>query len=133
MTCTRISPRLHELTSLLIQCASLALGVSAALAAEGAKRSFNVPAGTVERALRVFAEQAGIQLIFAPGVTDGIRTKGVKGEFTIADASDRLLVGTKLRLTPDKKTGVYGLARVTPEESVPPPPSRINGAAREPL
>lgn len=105
---------------------SLALiaSVALAVAADAPKRTFNVAADAAERALRKFAEQAGIQLIFSPDIADGVRTRDVKGELSVGDAAERLLAGTYLKLVPDTETGIYTLARAGSPSRMAPEASR---------
>lgn len=130
MPCQRNSSCLPLPFSRRARAFSLALIASAAIAvgAVDSKRSFNVASDVAERALRKFADQAGIHLIFSPDITDGLRTQDVKGELSVDDAADRLLDGTNLKLVADKETGVYALARITPQRgNAPKTPRRPHG------
>lgn len=113
MTITRAFPlRLLRIVPRGLIWLCLFIGaVPLAVAADGARRSFDVPAGAAEVSLRRFSEQAGIHVIFSPAVTDGIRANAVKGEYTPAEAADRLLAGTELQLVLDRATGVYAVRK----------------------
>lgn len=126
MACKRNSSRLALPPSRRVRIYSLALiaSVTLAVAANDPRRPFNIGADAAERALRTFAEQAGIHLIFPPDITDGVRTREVKGELSVDDAAERLLAGTNLKLVPDKESGVYTLARASPPRPTTPGASR---------
>ena len=103
------------------------LGVSAAatiasgsIAADAAKRQFDLPADAVEQSLKRLSIQSKLQVVFASELTDGIRANAVKGEFTPMEAANRLLAGTSLRATHDEKTGVLSVTRISNPERVSP-------------
>lgn len=96
-------------------------------AIDGIKRQFDLPANAAERALKLFSTQSGVQIVFSPEVTDGIRSNAVKGLFTPREAAERLLAGTPLQLTQDEKTGVLSVVR--PEARKPPPEKNGRRAA----
>ncbi len=56
----------------------------------------NIPAQKVESAFQRLTEQTGLSVIYAPGVTAGIRTHGVSGKLTVRDSVRQLLEGTGL-------------------------------------
>lgn len=93
------------------------------LGAKQDKKAFDVPAGAAEQALKQFSQQSGLQVVFAPDVTDGVRTPAVKGEFTPMEALNRLLSGTGLDVIVDEKTAVVSIIRLDKAES----PRRIEG------
>ncbi|WP_238258749.1 STN domain-containing protein, partial [Methylorubrum podarium] len=55
-----------------------------------------VPAGPLEPALTVLAEQAGLTLAYRTALTEGLTTRGVEGTFRPLDALAELLDGTDL-------------------------------------
>src|SRR4051812_40591909 len=75
------------------------------LAAEGAKKSFALPAGDATETLRSFSEQAGQQIVFMVDNVRGEITTPVSGEYTQRAALDRMLAGTALVAAEDKATG----------------------------
>jgi len=92
--------------------------------ADAPKRQFDLPATAAEQSLKLFSIQSGIQVVFAPEVTDGVRANAVKGALTPTEAVERLLAGTPLRLTRDEKTGVLSVVR---QKSIQKPPPEKNG------
>jgi TonB-dependent siderophore receptor len=58
--------------------------------------SFNVAAQPLNRAALSFSDQAGVQLVFGSPVADGVNANAVQGSFTIAEALNRLLAGTRM-------------------------------------
>ncbi|MEM9622579.1 MAG: TonB-dependent receptor [Pseudomonadota bacterium] len=59
--------------------------------------TFAVPEGNLDRALNEFAQQAGVVLGTSGALTQGKRSQGVSGQFTIRAALTRLLEGTGIR------------------------------------
>jgi outer membrane receptor protein involved in Fe transport len=98
------------------------LAAAGAFAAEPVKKSFNVPADSAERALKRFAEQSGVDVVFPTDVVSGVRTNPVQGELTAREALDRLLAGTGLVATPDARSGTFAVKRdPVPAKNAPHP------------
>ena len=57
---------------------------------------FEVPAGSLDRALSRFGRQSGIPVSVSAGMTAGLRSPGAQGELTTRQALQRLLEGTGL-------------------------------------
>lgn len=66
---------------------------------EAHEAAIDIPAGTLAEALNSLAKQTGADLVYRPDQVAGIKTRGVKGEFTTAEAIDRLLEGTQLQVS----------------------------------
>lgn len=75
------------------------------------KKTFNVPAGDAHVALKQFAQQAGLELLYSAREIAGAKTNAVKGELTTQDALKRLLSGTRLIATPGKNRGAVAVTR----------------------
>jgi len=58
--------------------------------------NFDIPSGDMERALRAYMTQSGVQVFVPDEAIRGIRTNGVKGELSPDEALSRLLSGTGL-------------------------------------
>jgi iron complex outermembrane receptor protein len=86
---------------LVFLCSVALLDVSA-LAAEPARRAFDVPAGEATVSLKLFAEQSGQEIVYPVDAVKGTQTHAVKGELTPKDALDQMLAGTGLVLTESK-------------------------------
>lgn len=76
---------------------SLALHPAAARAQAPPARSFQIAPQSVSSALRTFAEQAEVQLIFSDQDVRSLVTPGVTGTLPPREALEKLLVGTSLR------------------------------------
>lgn len=74
-------------------------------AAVSTSRSFNLPADVAENSLNKFAEQSGLEVVFATDTAGKVRTNAVKGDYTSREAMDRLLSGTGLVAAENPKTG----------------------------
>jgi len=85
-----------------------------AFAAEPAAKNFDVPAGRAEATLPVFAQQAGIELVFSVDKVEGVQTHAVKGQFTVRTALDQMVAGTALVVVEDAKTGAFAIRRDDP-------------------
>jgi iron complex outermembrane receptor protein len=115
----------NTLTPPLLRLAArwLCLGATLCLAsllhaAELPKKSFDVPAGSAEAALKKFSDQSGIDVVFPTEVVSGVRTNAVRGEFAATDALTRMLDGTNLVAVRDAKTGALTVSRATPQNAV---------------
>ncbi len=69
---------------------------AACLATAVAAANFNIPAGDLDSALQAYTTQSGVQLFVSDEVLKGIKTKGVAGNVSAADALSRILSGTGL-------------------------------------
>ncbi len=58
---------------------------------------FDLPAESLDKALRNFAAQANCNISYEPAIVAGLRAPAIKGEFTVGRALALLLKGTKLR------------------------------------
>ncbi|MSU66435.1 MAG: hypothetical protein EXS38_10110 [Opitutus sp.] len=89
---------------------ALALGLASILpAAEPAQRPFNVPAGDAEKALKVFSEQARLEVLFPTALVSGVRTRSVSGDLPPQEALALMLAGTGLVAVQDEKSGALSL------------------------
>lgn len=92
--------------SRLPMCATLALAIMACLLAwpalaqstqaASAPATFDIPAGDLAGALDRLSRQAGIQLMYQPGLVAGKQAKALSGSLTWQAALDRLLQGSGL-------------------------------------
>ena len=73
--------------------------------------TFDLPSDAAERALKSFAAQSGLEVLFVTDVTENVQTNAVKGEFTPRVAIDRMLAGTSLVATENKQTGAFKIQR----------------------
>lgn len=80
------------------------------LAAEPAKRAFDLPSDTAEKSLKLFSRQAGLEVIFPSEIAKEVRTKPVKGAMTAREALAAMLTNTGLALFEDK-TGAFTVRR----------------------
>ena len=103
----RPTPPLRLLWFLTLLCVS---GLRA-YAADVGRRSFNLPADDAENALRLFATQSGLEVLFSRSSTAGVRTKALQGDYAPLDALNRLLAGTPLVATPEPRSGAIVVSR----------------------
>lgn len=75
------------------------------------KRTFNLPAGPAEESLKLFSAQASCGVIFSTDGVKGARTSAVQGEMSNREAILRMVSGTALVVTQDKKSGGFAVRR----------------------
>src|SRR5687768_11521647 len=83
---------------------------SLAVAAEPAK-TFNIPAGPAESALKAFVTQSGQEVLFATATVGRVQTNAVRGSLAPSAALDQLLQGTGLVATRDNPNGTISITR----------------------
>jgi iron complex outermembrane receptor protein len=94
-------------------------------AADATRKSFTIPSGDAIATLRQFVAQSGRELIYSGMAVEGVQTNAVQGEFTAREALNRMLAGTSLCATEDRKTGALAVVRRSDENRPP------GGAARD--
>ncbi|MEN5148301.1 TonB-dependent receptor [Pseudomonas orientalis] len=66
----------------------------------GARRSYQVPAGSLSAALTRFAGLAGVNLSVDPALVSGRSSSGLSGDYAVEEGFARLLQGSGLQLQP---------------------------------
>lgn len=94
-----------------------------AQAAQGRTVAFAIPAGDLSSALSRYSSLTGMQVIAAPSLVEGRRTRGVTGRLSTRDGLTALLRGTGLR--PAMSNGVL----VLQQDQAPAPVPRRRGEA----
>jgi iron complex outermembrane recepter protein len=84
-----------------------------AVAADSAKRAFNIPAGEATATLKQFSTQAGEQLLYSMDAVKGVASNAVKGEMSPREALDQMFAGTRLTVVQDRNNGALSLVRAT--------------------
>jgi TonB-dependent receptor len=75
------------------------------------KQKYNLPGGDAATTLRQFAGVSGRQIIFMMEKVRGERTNAVAGEFSAAEALNRMLAGTALVVHQDRQTKAFLIRR----------------------
>lgn len=76
---------------------ALAAGGSAGAATEApARKSYDIPAGPLETTLNRFGRESGLLLSFPPALTAGRVSEGLRGDYEVPQALERILRGTGL-------------------------------------
>jgi TonB-dependent receptor len=88
-------------------------------AADPARRSFDLPEGPAVATLKRAAQQAGLEIVYAAAVVEGVRTPAVTGEFAPEEALARLVAGTPLQLHRDPGTGAFSVRRIAADPPSP--------------
>src|SRR5688572_6103270 len=86
--------------SLLLSLGVSPFFMSSSLDEEAARRSYQVPAGSLSAALTRFAGLAGVNLSVDPALVSGRNSAGLSGEFGVEEGFARLLRGSGLQLQP---------------------------------
>ena len=87
-------------------------------ASEPATRAFDLPGDTAAKTLRQFANQSGLDVVFATEATANVQTNPVKGNFAPREAINRLLAGTGLIAEQNPRTGALTILRSPNERRV---------------
>lgn len=117
----------------LLGLLSMGILFTAGLTAATETKSFDIPAGPAEQALKLFTAQSGLDVLFGPATAAAARTSEVKGYLPPRAALDRLLAGSGLYATTNEKTGAITIARdpngqgTAPKSSDRPSPRNDNG------
>jgi len=69
------------------------------------KMAFDLPADDAARSLKRFSARSGLEVLYVSEVAANVRTNAVKGDYTLREAIDRLLAGTKLAAKQAEKDG----------------------------
>jgi outer membrane receptor protein involved in Fe transport len=85
--------------------------VPALLGAEPLKMNFDLPADAAEQALKRFAVQSGLEVLFVTETVAKVKTNAVKGEFSPREAINRMLAGTNLVASEDANSGAMKISR----------------------
>jgi outer membrane receptor protein involved in Fe transport len=89
--------RVSGILLLAILMAADCLGLGAAAASADLKSRFDLPAESMDRALRDFALQANCNVSFEPSLVAGLQAPAVKGEYSRGEVLSILLTGTALK------------------------------------
>ncbi|WP_255032041.1 TonB-dependent receptor [Bordetella genomosp. 1] len=90
---------------------AVALAAPMAVHAQAADaRAYDIPGGPLEDVLGRFGRESGIMLSFTPDVTNGLRSPGLKGSYTVRGGLDTLLGSTGIAAT-RQPNGSYVLNR----------------------
>lgn len=104
---------IHPISLSAIATATAA--IAAPVAAQGAIKSFDVPAQAAPSGIVAFAQQAGIQVIAPSDATKGQRVAAVKGPYTVEEGLRRLIAPSRLRLVSfDGRTAVIAAREMAP-------------------
>ena len=104
---------------------ALLFGAPAGHAAEQTTtKAFAIEAGEAGKALNLFTQQSGLDLLYSADAVRGVTTHAVRGRFAPEDALDRLLAGTVLRATKGSRTNAVAIVRSAGEEARPAKPSQ---------
>lgn len=95
---SRLRPLLQLSLMLSLSASPFLMPVS--WADEAARRSYQVPAGSLSVALTRFAGLAGVNLSVDPALVSGRSSNGLSGEYGVEEGFARLLAGSGLQLQP---------------------------------
>lgn len=112
-----LSPHVPVAPAFAALCGALVASAPVAMAAQTAKRTFDLPRGDAALTLKQFAG-AGLPIVYLVDRVRGATTNAVRGEFTPREALERMLAGSGLVATQDAATGAFV---VSPERRAGPP------------
>ena len=111
-----ISCRLSSVFAKHISTLLSLLAVTACLCAADAapqKHAIDVPADTVETAIKKLSQQSGVDILVPTRAVRGLRSKPVKGEYTAREALELMLAGTGLAIEQNARSGVLTVRNTT--------------------
>jgi iron complex outermembrane recepter protein len=85
-----------RLSAVVAVCCLCVISLTAAAANPSIRKSINIPAEGVGPALQALAKDYELQVLYRTEVIENLRTQGAVGEFTPAEALQKLLSGTGL-------------------------------------
>jgi outer membrane receptor protein involved in Fe transport len=91
---------------------ALAAAAATLFGAEVVRQPFNVPGGLAEQALKAFAQQSGLEVLFVSENVASVRTNPVKGTLSAREAIDLMLADTRLTATQDARSGALRIQRM---------------------
>ncbi len=95
---------------------------------------FDLPADSLERSVKRFAAQTGLEILIAGDAVGETRTKAVRGRYTPRQALDAMLKGTGLAVLQDPNSGALAIRKEEPPRKTPAPSkqTRENGPVATP-
>lgn len=103
------------------------------LAAEAIRLSFDLPEDSIEKSLKRFSAQSGLEVIFPTDTVTGTRTKAVRGAMTARQALDGMLAGTGFLVFQDEKTGAITVKKSAPKKAAASPRGSTTSVEPSPL
>ena len=88
------------------------------IAADEAKKAFNIPPGEASATLKQFTAQAGEQLLYTMDMVKGVASHAIKGEMSPRQALEGMFAGTSLAVVQDSSNGALSLVRA-PDSNAP--------------
>jgi iron complex outermembrane receptor protein len=109
--------------SALVACLAIYLGASTANAADPAPKTYKIDPQSVSTALKAFAAQSDMQIIFTEAEVGSAKTRGVTGTRSPREALSEILKGTGLQFefTANNVVVVRKLSAATSRASADPP------------
>jgi len=109
-----------SVTRALCRCLLAWVLVGVVTVASAALPSLKIPAGDAAKTLRLFARQAGVQVVYPADEVKGFRTNEVNGRLAPREALDLLLRGSGLASVEDPGAGAFVVRRdmSTPADAV---------------
>ena len=80
------------------------------------EKTYHIPAGSLQDALKQFAQQSGIDLIYDPELLQDVRTQGLEGNFDAQSGLSFLLIGSGLRFI--EQSGGFEILPLQPSSGV---------------
>lgn len=98
-------------------------------AATASVRSYDIPAGPLASALTRFSHEAGVYLVGAGSLAEGVTSPGLKGNYSVPAGLAMLLSGSGLEAV-QQDDGSYGLQMAPAEEAFRLSPILVNSQAK---
>lgn len=78
--------------------------------------TYNIPAGSLQKALEQFSQQTGLELNYDPALVQDVRTQGLEGDFNVTSGLSFLLIGSGLEFV--QRGDGFEIMASQPEENV---------------
>lgn len=111
-----------------ITVALLSLRIATCMADPDITMRFDLPAESLDKALRDFAVQANCNISYEPASVAGLQAPAIKGEFTAAGVLTIMLTGTRLMAVNVNEDTIQVLEKSSPVSQEATPASRISTA-----
>ncbi len=98
------------MNNIVVSAAALICLLFMSACQNGNKVEFNVEAGEASKTLKVFARQAGVELLLSEKELDGVKTRAVSGSMNAPDALQKMIAGTGLIFNRDEETNAFAVS-----------------------
>ncbi|MDF2642886.1 MAG: Fe(III) dicitrate transporter FecA, partial [Pseudomonas sp.] len=100
-----LAPLVRALRHALLGASLSLAGLSMAHAAEATPRVYHIAPSELETALTQFGRESGVLISYGSQITNGLKSRGLEGQYAIEQGLNALLEGTGLQARADGNNG----------------------------